>query len=141
MKIFRKNADYAVRTLVFLATQGGSQEHPGYISTTTLAKELGLPLNYLRRICSKLIKAGILDTREGAGGGIRLLKNAADITILELMELLDGPPEISDCTFQKKVCANRKSCVLRRRILEIEKKVILEFGTITIQSLIDDLSA
>ena len=135
MKVFRKNADYAVRTLIFLSIQGGS----GYISTTTLAKELGLPLNYLRRICSTLIKAGILETREGTGGGVRLLKKAADITVLELMELLDGQPEISDCTFQKKLCSNRKTCVLRKRILAIEEIVNQEFAAITIQTLIDDI--
>ena len=136
MKIFRKNADYAVRALIFLATRGSSD----YISTTSLAGALGLPLNYLRRTCSTLIKAGILGTREGAGGGVRLLKDAADITVLNLMELLDGPPEINGCMLKNKLCANRNTCVLRRRILEIEKNVLQEFAAISIQTLIDDLA-
>ena len=137
MKIFRKDADYAVRTLIFLSIQ--EEGDPHYVSVTRLARELGLPLNYLRRICSTLIRAGILETREGAGGGVRLLKKAADITVLELMELLDGPPEISDCTFRKKLCANRKTCVLRKRILAIEETVNQQFAAITIQTLIDDI--
>jgi Rrf2 family protein len=135
MKIFRKETDYAVRTLVYLALQKGSN----YVSTTTLSKELGLPINFLRRICSTLIKAKILETREGKGGGVRLVKSPANITVLQLIELFDGKPELTDCTIRKKLCPNRKTCVLRKRILGIEAIVVREFADITIQTLIDDL--
>ncbi len=135
MKIFRKDTDYAVRTLISLALRDES----GYISVTTLARELGLPLNYLRRICSVLIRAGYLETREGAKGGVRLIGNPVEITVLELIELFDGKPELSDCTFRKKLCPNRKTCVLRKRILGIEEIVNREFAAITIQTLIDDV--
>jgi len=135
MTFFRKNTDYAVRVLVHLSMQ----ERTDYISATVLAKELGLPLNFLRRICSTLIKAGILDAREGPRGGIRLVKNAAEITVLELIELFDGKPELSSCTFRKKLCPNRKTCVVRKRILAIEDIVTEELAAITIQTLIDDI--
>ncbi len=135
MKIFRKDTDYAVRTLIFLAMRGGSD----YVSATTLSKELGLPTNFLRRICSTLIKAEYLETREGARGGVRLSRKPDTITILELIKLFDGKPELSDCTFRKKLCPNRKTCVLRKRILGIEEIVNREFAAITIQTLINDI--
>ena len=135
MKIFRKDADYAVRTLIYLAIRGGSD----YVSSTTLAKELGIPMNFLRRICSTLIKAKILETREGKNGGVRLVKKPETITVLQLIELFDGKPELSDCTFRKKLCPNRQTCVLRKRILGIENIVNREFAAITIQTLIDDI--
>jgi len=135
MKVFRKEADYAVRTLLYLAMRGGAD----YVSATTLSKELGLPMNFLRRICSTLIKEKILETREGKSGGVRLVKSPADVTVLQLIELFDGKTELSDCTFRKKLCPNRKTCVLRKRILGIEEKISREFAAITIQTLIDDL--
>ena len=135
MKIFRKDADYAVRTLIFLAIRSGAD----YVSATALAKELGIPTNFLRRICSMLIKAEILETREGKNGGVRLVKSPADVTVLQLIELFDGKPELSDCTFRKKLCPNRQTCVLRKRILGIENIVNREFAAITIQTLIDDI--
>ena len=135
MKIFRKDADYAVRTLIFLAIRGGSD----YVSATTLAKELGLPMNFLRRICSTLIKAEILEAREGKNGGVRLAQKPATITVLQLIELFDSKLEFSDCTFRKKLCPNRKTCVLRKRILGIETTVNREFAAMTIQTLIDDI--
>ena len=75
MKVFRKEADYAVRALLYLALRDGQD----YVSASTLSKELGLPMNFLRRICSSLIKAKILDTREGKNGGVRLVKKPASI--------------------------------------------------------------
>ena len=135
MKIFQKDADYAVRALIWLALC----EEPDFVSATRLARELGLPLNYLRRICSTLIKGGYLETREGARGGVRLVRKPAAINILELIELFHGSPELSECTFRKKLCPNRKTCVLRRRLLGIGEMIAREFEAITIQTLIDDL--
>jgi len=135
MKVFRKEADYAVRTLLYLALRGGQD----YVSATILSKELGLPMNFLRRICSTLIKAKILEAREGKSGGVRFVKSPADVTVLRLIELFDGKTKLSDCTFRKKLCPNRKNCVLRKRILGIEAIVSREFAAITIQTLIDDL--
>jgi Rrf2 family protein len=135
MKIFRKDTDYAVRILIYLAMRGDSN----YVSATTLSEELGLPMNFLRRICSTLIKAKILVTQEGKNGGVRFVKSPATVTVLHLIELFNGRPELSDCTFRKKLCPNRKKCVLRKRILVIEGIVSREFAAITIQTLIDDI--
>jgi len=135
MKIFRKETDYAVRTLLYLAMRGGEK----YIPATTLSQELGLPMNFLRRICSTLIKAKILDTREGKNGGVKLVKNPAAISVLQLIELFDGKTELADCTFRKKLCPNRKTCVLRKRILGIENILNREFAALTLQTLIDDI--
>ncbi|MDD3590704.1 MAG: Rrf2 family transcriptional regulator [Thermoguttaceae bacterium] len=136
MKVFHKDADYAVRALLFLALQ----ENDDFISATRMAKELGLPLNFLRRICSTLIKAKILEAREGASGGVRLLREPTTVNVLEIMELFHDDLELSDCTFRKALCPNRKTCVLRRRILGIEESVKREFQAITIQNLIDDIT-
>jgi len=56
------------------------------------------------------------------------------------MELFHDDLELSDCTFRKALCPNRKTCVLRRRILGIEEKVKREFQAITIQNLLDDIT-
>ena len=136
MKIFRKETDYAVRTLIGLAMR---DELP-YVPITILSKELGLPINFLRRICSTLTKAKILESQEGKNGGVRLVKSPATINVLQLIELFDGKTELSDCTFRKKLCPNRKKCVLRKRLLGIENIVSRELTAITIQTLIDDLT-
>jgi Rrf2 family protein len=139
MKTFTKEIDYAVRALLYLAQKTVLGE-TDYISAATLAEEMGLPLNFLRRICSTLIKAELLDNREGIKGGVRLIRYPHTITLRKIIELFQRKSEISECTFRKKICPNRKTCVLRRRLLQIEKKLADEFEAITIQTLLDDIN-
>jgi Rrf2 family protein len=138
MKIFTKEADYAVRALLYLA-QKTEQGEVDYFSVTTLAEEMGLPLNFLRRICSTLTKAELLDNREGVNGGVRLIRYPHTITLRKIVELFQEKLEICECTFRKEVCQNRKTCVLRRRLLQVEEKLVDEFEAITIQTLLDDM--
>lgn len=135
MSLIRKDTDYAVRALLYLALHG----EDGFLSTATLAEETGLPASFLRHICSKLIKAGILESREGAGGGVRLAARPEDVNLLALIELFHERLEISECRFRKTLCPNRSTCVLRRRILDIERNIAPQAEAITLQSLLDDL--
>ena len=135
MKLLHKDADYAVRTLIFLALQ----TEETYFSAAKLAKELGLPTTFTRRICTVLIKNGILETREGIKGGVRLLVKPESISLYDLMTLFRDSIDMTECTFRKKLCPNQKSCVLRKRMLVIHEKMIDEFKEITIQTLMDDI--
>lgn len=135
MKLLHKDADYAVRALIFLAMR----TKEGCISAAKLAKELGLPTTFTRRICTVLIKAEILETREGIKGGVRLLVKPDSISLYDLMTLFRDSIDMAECTFQKKLCPNMKTCVLRKRMLGIHEKLLDEFKQITIQTLIDDI--
>ena len=134
MKVFTKGSDYAVRILVYLTLNAKK----GLIPSSVVAKETGIPITFLRRIYSQLIKGGFLVASEGSQGGAKLVRDPASITVLEIIELIQGPIEMSECVYKNQPCPNRCGCGLRRRILKIERIVIDEFRAITIQSLIDD---
>ena len=135
MKLLHKDADYSVRALLFLALR----TNEGYISATKLAKELGIPATFTRRICTILIKNDILETREGVQGGVRLLANPGSVNLYDLMTLFRDSIDMAECTFRKKLCPNNNTCVLRKRVLKIHEKLIDEFKEITIQTLMDDI--
>ena len=137
MKLFRKDSNYAVRTLVYISQQ--KQSEP--ISSTRVSETLGIPKNYLRRIFSKLISAGILNATEGARGGVSLASSPKQITVGDIILALQGQMIICNSTHEKKLCSNYEACVIRNRIMKIENMVRTEFHKITIQSLIDDLPA
>ncbi len=143
MKIFPKEADYAIRALIFLAQRQGNGENLPF-STAKLAQELGLPLRFLRRIVSTLTGAGILESCEGKHGGVTILMKPATINLLSLLELFqnvpDSPFTIADCTFRKQLCQNRKTCVLRKRLTAIEKELADHFRAITLQTLLDEIT-
>ena len=90
----------------------------------------------MRRILSELIKHNLTEAREGAGGGFKLCKNPDGIKVTDIIKIFQGNIQLSECMFRKKLCDNRKTCVLRKEINRIEKLVTKEFANITIGTLL-----
>jgi Rrf2 family protein len=130
MKLFNKNTDYAARALMYL-----SKEKNRFVSSTEISDAVRIPLFYVRRILQKLAKNGIVISREGITGGVKLKKKPEVIRILDLIKIFQGDIKISECMFRKKICAARSKCVLRVEIKKIENLVEQKFGNITIKKL------
>ncbi|MBD3380082.1 MAG: Rrf2 family transcriptional regulator [Candidatus Omnitrophica bacterium] len=133
MNLLNKNTDYAVRAIVYLA---GRKE--SVVSSREISERQDIPLHFVRRILQDLVREGYLVSREGAGGGVRLVKKPGDISVSELIELYQGDIQISECMFRKRVCPNRSTCPLRKRLKKIEKKLADEFRNITVRDLLED---
>lgn len=134
MKLLTKNSDYAVRALLVLAMHKGE-----YVSAREVAAEQKLPYQFLRRILQVLIKEGLVESREGGKGGVRLVKDPGSIHLVDVINLFQGEVQFSECMFRHKLCANRSTCVLRKRIGAIEEKMVKELEGITIGTLLRDL--
>ena len=132
MKVLTKNTDYAIRALIVLALNRGM-----YISTREISREQNIPYQYLRRILQRLVREDLVESKEGAGGGVRLLAAPAKIRIVDVIQIFQGTIELSDCMFRKKICANRSTCVLRHEIKRIERLVTAEFERLTIRKLME----
>lgn len=137
MKVLNKNTDYAIRSALELA-----QAPDGvFVSASQLAKAQGIPLPFLRGILKKLASAGIIEAREGARGGVRLVKKPGHINLADLVTLFQGPIEFSTCRHKGASCPNRRVCPLRRRLLSISDKVAEDFKKITLDRLLAEAAA
>ena len=133
MKLITKETDYGIRAVMTLA-QAGSV----YVSSRDIAEQQEIPLHFLRRILQALIKAGLVDSKEGVSGGARLKAKPESIHLVDLIRIFQGDIQLSECVFRRKVCSNRERCVLRKRIGEIEEIVTEQFTGITIADLLQD---
>jgi Rrf2 family protein len=136
MKVLNKETDYAVRALISLGLKP-----EGWVSAKAISDEQGIPYQFLRRILQELIRQGLVLSKEGAGGGVRLGKNPVEIGVAEVIEIFQGKVQVSECMFRKQLCSNRANCVLRHEIMRIEQMVNQEFAKVTIGKLIADLNA
>jgi Rrf2 family protein len=136
MKLLTKRTDYAVRALGYLATHTGQ-----YIASDVIARAENIPSSFLRRVIAILIKEGIVAAKEGKNGGVQLAVQPAAITIVDLMEMFQGKIELSECMVRKDICPNRRSCMLRRKILEAEQRLIKDIEGIRLSDLIDNKEA
>ncbi len=132
MKVLTKHTDYAVRALIEL-----SLDKNAYVSSRKMAESQRIPYQFLRRILQLLTKSGLVESREGARGGVKLAADPSRIRIIDVIRIFQGEVELSECKFRKRNCENRKTCALRREIKRIENLVRAEFEQLTIGTLIE----
>src|SRR5687768_489066 len=119
MQITRQ-ADYATRAILHLA-RAGNNEH---ISTRHVAKEQNIPPSFLPKIISQLSIAGILQTSRGAHGGIRLAREPKNITLLEVIEAIDGPIKLNVCVQGEGLCLFENNCPLQTVWCNVQNELI-----------------
>ena len=108
MQITRQ-ADYAVRAVLHLARLGNSER----AATSMIAEEQNIPPSFLAKIISQLSIAGLLHTSRGARGGVTLGRDPKDITLLEVVEAIDGPIQLNECVGESGLCSFEGNCPLR----------------------------
>ena len=86
--------DYAVVLLSAAARHCGGIAR---INATRLAQETGVPLPTAQKLVSRLSAAGLIDSTRGTGGGIRLSRPPASITLADIVEAVEGPIAMTAC--------------------------------------------
>ena len=108
MQITRQ-ADYAIRAVLYVTKLGDNQR----AATRQIAQEQHIPPSFLAKIISQLSIAGLLQTSRGARGGVMLAKKPEEISLLEVVEAIDGPIMLNECVNDEKACNFGENCPLR----------------------------
>jgi len=108
MQITRQ-ADYAVRAVYYLAKIGPERR----AATSQIAEVEQIPPSFLAKIVSQLSVAGLLQTSRGARGGVSLAKPPEQISLLEVVEAIDGPILLNECVLNSNACIFGEDCPLR----------------------------
>lgn len=109
MKISTKGR-YGLRALLDLATHGVNGT-PVYLSD--IAKRQGISEKYLEHIFGTLHKSGLVKALRGRKGGYLLTKQPDEITLNEIITVLEGPCSLVDCVTDVTSCPKTDSCVTR----------------------------
>ncbi len=123
MQITRQ-ADYAVRAVLYLAQRGPSAR----ISTAFIAKEQNIPLTFLAKIVSQLSAAGIVRATRGARGGVSLARAVEEVSLLEIVEAIDGPMRLNDCVLDPDACPLIDDCTVRAVWCEAQADLVTKLA-------------
>lgn len=124
--------DYAVRMLVFLAMQPEER----YTPTSIIAKQQHIPEPYLLRISADLVRSGLVKSRRGPGGGIRLAKSPADITVGRVVDCVDHTFSAIDCLSEPDACLISGACSQRELWGDVEQMLLDYLFQIKIEDLV-----
>lgn len=105
MEISRRT-DYGVRVILDLANLPFSQR----ASTQDIADRQSIPAPFLAKIISQLSLSGLVTTYRGAGGGVSLARPASEISLLQVIEALDGPVRLNRCVIEPSACPRDSYC-------------------------------
>jgi len=113
-------ADYAVVTMSAAARHCGA----GRVNAGQLADETGLPAPTVQKLVSRLTAAGLLRSTRGAGGGLRLARPAAAISLADIIEAVEGPIAMTSCgDGGRHDCTLEAACQLRPQWPQINRAV------------------
>jgi Rrf2 family protein len=132
MQITRQ-ADYAVRAVLYLARIEGNQR----AATSQVAQEQHIPPSFLAKIISQLSIAGLLHTSRGARGGVTLAREPKDITLLEVIEAIDGPIMLNECVGESSTCTFDEDCPLRPVWCEAQNELVARLKGTNFQLLLE----
>jgi Rrf2 family protein len=126
MQITRQ-ADYALRAMLYLAQLEPTQR----AATSQIAEEQHIPPSFLAKIISQLSIAGLIHTSRGARGGVSLARQPEEVTVLEVVEAIDGPISLNECTHSSGACAFGETCPLRPLWCETQAELVQRLRTTT----------
>jgi Rrf2 family protein len=125
--------DYAFRAVLFLA-----KVPPGrVVKAQVVAVEEAIPLRFLLKIMRLLVKAGLVVSFRGVDGGFALGKPATQISLLTIIEAMEGPVAIHRCLAQRDACNKQctRECPVHAALHQLQNQLVFGLQAITMASL------
>ena len=104
--------------------------------TAIIAERQRIPLPFLAKIVSQLVVRGILEATRGASGGVSLARPAETITMLEIIEAIDGPITINRCTRDPSVCEMSATCPFCEIFTEAQQQLVSQLSHTSLAELV-----
>jgi Rrf2 family protein len=127
-----RQSDYAARLVLHLACLA-----PGTrVSIPEISKTRLLPAPFTRRIVACLVKEGILLTTRGTGGGIALARSAAEISLLDILNAVEGGVVLNACLDGGKPCVFNQGCLVQQAWGNATDLLQQHLATVTFDTLV-----
>jgi len=129
--IFSQTAEYALRAVVCLAADPARA-----MTTAELARTTRVPANYLSKLMQTLRRAGLVDAQRGVGGGFTLTRPPTDISVLDVIQVVDPIERILTCPLGIE-SHGRTLCPMHRKLDDALEHIQRTFRDSTIQNLLN----
>jgi Rrf2 family protein len=121
-----KRGEYGLRAMLALAVPGPDGK-PGVVQIREIAEREQMPAKFLEQILLALKNAGLLHSKMGVGGGYHLAKPAKDISLGQIVRVLDGPLApvkcVSQMAYEPCGCPDEETCGLRLAMADVRNAI------------------
>ena len=129
-----RKGSYAVRAMVALAAtrDGGLQK------ARRIAADTAIPAAYLPQILGALIRRGLVSSHAGPHGGYVLTREPDSISLLEIVEAVDGPLKSAECALRGGPCTPTDPCMLHHRWQGAQAALVGQLAACSLADLVED---
>lgn len=124
LALIKREYDYAIRICAYLA--GRPTQKP--VSVSLIAKALAITRPITTKVVHKLIKKGVIGSVQGRYGGIYLLKDGNELSILDILKAMDYDSTLNECLLNPAICPLVSACKIHLFFLEQEQRLLEEFN-------------
>lgn len=118
--VITRATEYAIRTVIFLAKQPRGE----IVLKKDICRTQEVTPAFLTKILQPLIKAGIVSSQRGVGGGFLLAREPQNITMLDLLEAEEGPLKLNHCMVDESVCERDSHCAAHQVWTEAQTEMV-----------------
>ena len=119
--VFSRACEYGIRAMLYLVSQ--SEDRPMLVRE--IANDLKIPFPFLAKITQTLVRQGLLNSQKGPGGGISLARPAKEITLLQVVEVVDGLNLIQECILGVPGCPDETvQCPLHGQWEKVQEGIV-----------------
>jgi Rrf2 family protein len=125
-----KRADYGVRAMLALARQPDGE----LLSATRIAASMEIPPRFVGQVMGDLVDAGFVEARIGRGGGYRLRGSAEGISILAIVEAVEGDARRRTCVLRGGPCSRDGACDVHEIFLAAQDALLGQLANSSLAS-------
>ncbi len=115
-----RESDYGIRSVLYLARQ----PYKKVSFVTEISEEYKIPRSFLAKILQKLVRSKIVKSYRGVKGGFSLARQSRDISVLDVLEAIEGKLALNLCTPDKKKCDFSRHCPIHSVWMTAQSKVV-----------------
>jgi Rrf2 family protein len=126
-----KRSDYAIRAMLALTMAKGGQ-----LSSRRIAEQMHIPPRFLPQIMGDLTRAGLVTAHPGRAGGYLLAESAEAVTLLRVIEAVEGDPHRRVCVLRGTPCGQDGECGVHHIFFSAEEALLDTLGSATLAGVI-----
>lgn len=133
--LFSKACEYGIRAMLYLASQDNAQP----VRVREIAEALQIPIPFLSKIVHSLSRNHLIQSQKGPGGGVTLAQAASKITLLQVVEVIDGLNLFQACALGIPHCSDDFPCPLHEKWGDLRSEIYEMLANRTLDQIMDQL--
>ncbi|NAY92841.1 Rrf2 family transcriptional regulator [Muricauda sp. JGD-17] len=130
------SAKYALKAVLYLSLNSNEEEK---LMTKDISDKIKVPKSYLAKLLQDLSRHGIISSTKGPKGGFYLTNNDKKLSLIEIIEVIDGRQRLNSCVLDLEACNDKNPCVLHDIVGRANSEFVKSLQKTTIEDLIADI--